>query len=304
MEPISLKTVFVQSEESLKSSLLRSDAPLCLPKDYKKVQNIINEHLTRLLAENNEFKAHLNKSDAEYLNYVLRMSLSFQRLSFADNINFAELSAVYEYDVKESPKSNADVLENTVTLLPTVITAFFNPWLALAVGGATVLYKKIKPTEKGKPQITRRTVDRSTPITEEMVAGIADAIRNICQEIDGIIGKIKRDRAQLTAEYKNEVEKRTLETMYPQILNGLQYVYMEHARNEQNSESVKSLLFHLGAYGYKVIEYSAEYDGYFKHQPKYGIDEPEMYLPAIVKENEEGKWAMAVEGVYYIPQQK
>lgn len=119
---ISLKSVFTQSEESLKSSL----RGLYLPRNYREIQQVINEHITKLLTENNEFKASLNASDAEYLNSILRMSLSFQKLTFSDSINFAELSVVYEYDIRGN-KENADVLENTITLLPTVITAFFNP---------------------------------------------------------------------------------------------------------------------------------------------------------------------------------
>lgn len=299
MESISLKNVFIQSEESLKSSLRGK----YLPRDYKEVQQVINEHITKLLTDNNEFKANLNASDAEYLNSILRMSLSFQKLTFSDSINFAELSTVYEYDIKENNNGNADVLENTITLLPTVITAFFNPWLALVVGGATVLYKKVNPSEKGKPQITKRKVDRSKPITEDMLSDISDAIRNICKEIDIVIEKIKRDRSDLIAKYKNEVENKTLEKMYPQILTGMQYLYMENAKNEQKNQNIESMLFQLGVYGYKVLEYSVENDNHFSHQVKFGIEKPEMYLPAIVKENEDGTLTTAIEGILYIAQQ-
>lgn len=295
---ISLKSVFTQSEESLRSSL----RGLYLPRDYKEIQKIINEHITKLLTENNEFKASLNASDAEYLNSILRMSLSFQKLTFSDSINFAELSTVIEYDIKENNEGNADVLENTITLLPTVITAFFNPWLALAVGGATVLYKKVKPTEKGKPQITKRKVDRSMPITEDMLSNISDAIRNICKEIDTVIEKIKRDRSDLIAKYKDEVENKTLEKMYPQVLTGMQYLFMENLKSEVKNQNIESMLFQLGIYGYRILEYSNENSTYFTQQIKYGIDKPEMYLPAIVKESEDGTFTTAIEGVLYVPQ--
>ena len=102
---ISLKSVFIQSEGCLRSSL----RGLYLPRNYKEIQQVINEHITKLLTENNEFKASLNASDAEYLNSILRMSLSFQRLTFSDSINYAELSTVYEYDIKENNVRNADV---------------------------------------------------------------------------------------------------------------------------------------------------------------------------------------------------
>lgn len=294
----SLESVFIQSEESLRSSL----RGLYLPRNYKEVQQVINEHITKLLLENNEFKANLNASDANYLNSIFKMSLSFQRLTFSDSIDFAELSTVYEYDVKESKEGN-DVLENTITLLPTVISAFFNPWLALAVGGATVLYKKVNPSEIGKPQIAKRKVDRSKPITEDMLSGISDAIRNICKEIDTVIEKIKRDRSDLIAKYNDQVENKTLEKMYPQVLTGMQYLYMENAKNKQKNQNIEIMLFQLGVYGYKFIEYSEEYDHHFLHQVKYGIDKPELYLPAIIKENEDGSLTTAIEGIYYVPQQ-
>lgn len=299
MEPISLKNVFIQSEDSLKSSL----RGMYLPKNYREVQQVINEHITRLLTENNEFKASLNASDAEYLNSILRMSLSFQKLTFADSVNFAELSTVYEYDIKESSDGNADVLENTITLLPTVITAFFNPWLALAVGGATVLYKKVNPSERNKPQITKRKIDKSRPITEEMLTEISDTLQTICQEIDDIISKIRRDRSDLIAKYKDEVENKTFEKMYPQVLTGMQYLYVENTKNEQKNQNIESMLFQLGVYGYKFLEYSSENAGYFTQQVKFGIDKPEMYLPAIVKEGEDGTLTTAIEGVLYVPKQ-
>ena len=259
MEPISLRKVFIQSEDSLKSSL----RGMYLPRDYKEVQIVINEHITKLLTDNNEFKASLNASDAEYLNSILRMSLSFQKLTFSDSINFAELSTVYEYDIQEKKGSNADVLENTITLLPTVITAFFNPWLALFVGGATVLYKKVNSSEKGKPQITRRKVDRSKLITESMLSDISDAIQNICQEIDNIVNKIKTDREDLIAKYQNEANSKTLEKMYPQVLTSLQYLFAENIKIGNKNENIESLIFNLGLYGYKIIPYSPENGGFF-----------------------------------------
>lgn len=298
MESISLKSVFVQSEESLKSSL----RGMYLPRDYKEIQQVINNHITKLLTENNEFIENLNASDAEYLNSILRMSLSFQKLTFSDSINFAELSTVYEYDIKEHTKGNADVLENTLTLLPTVITAFFNPWLALAVGGATILYKKVNPSTKGTPEITKTKTDRSKPVTEEILADISAAIQSICQEIDKVINKIKKDRVDLIAKYQNEVNSKTLDRMYPQILVGLQYLYMDNKKAEEKNANVENMIFQLGGYGYKIIDYSEENKSLFTQQINVEINEPEMYLPAIVKSNNDGSSTIAVQGTLYIPQ--
>lgn len=299
-QTISLKDVFIKSEETLKSSL----RGMYLPKDYQEIQRVINEHITKLFTENNEFKASLNASDAEYLNSLLRMSLSFQKLTFSDKINFTELSTVYEYDIQDNNAGNADVLENTITLLPTVITAFFNPWWALAVGGATVLFKKVNPIEKSKPQITKRSIDKSKPITEGMLSDISDTIQNICKEIDAIIDKIKRDRSYVIGKYNKEIENKSLENMYPQILSGMQYLFMENIKNEHKNQNIENLLFQLGIYGYKLIEYSTENAVYFTQQEKYGITESEMYLPAIVKEKEDGTISTAIKGIMFVPKQQ
>ena len=295
---ISLKDVFMQSDELLKS-LLRG---LYLPRDYQEVQRIINEHISKLLTENNDFISKLNASDAEYLNSLLRMSLSFKRLTFSDSINFSDLSTVYEYDINEAKGRNTDVLENTVTLLPTVISAFFNPWLALAVGGATIIYKKINPSEKGKTQIIKKKIDKSKPIGEDLLSDISNTIQSICEEIDKIIAKIRRDRSDLISKYKYEVENKTLEKMYPQILTGIQYLFMDDLKNEQKNQHIESMLFQLGIYGYKVLEYSLETSPFFTQQVKYGIEKPEMYLPAIVKKNEDETLSLAAEGILYVPQ--
>lgn len=298
-QTISLKDVFIKSEETLKSSL----RGLYLPRDYEKVQRVINEHIRKLLSDNNSIKSSLNASDAEYLNSILKMSLSFQKLSFQDTLDYAKMSIVDEYDINESINGSADILENTITLLPTVISAFFSPWLALGIGGATILYKKVNPSEKGKPQVLKRTVDKSKPITEDMLSDISEAIQSICQEIDCIINKIKIDRTDIIAKYQNDINNRTLEKLYPQILMSLQYIFAENIKNNKKDENLDSLIFNLGLYGYKVIPFSIEKSGFFKKQIKTGISVPEMSIPAIVKENEDGSLSLAAEGILYVPKQ-
>lgn len=299
MDVISLKNVFKQSEDMLKSQLQDK----CLPRDYQEVQKVINEHITKLLSENNEFKSSLNASDAELLNSVLRLSLSFQKLSFSDSIDFVKLSTIYEYDIKDTKINEDDILTNTITLLPTVISAFFSPWLAIAIGGATVIYKRVRRTPATQNQTIKRKIDISKPITTELLSEIINTIENICQEIDSVISKIKRDRIDLVAKYKYESDSKTLEKMYPQILTGIQYLIMENIKTGQKNQNVESLIFQLGVYGYKVLQYTQENSGFFSCRVKFGIETPEMYLPAIVKENEDGNLSIAVEGVLYVPQQ-
>ena len=90
--------------------------------------------------------------------------------------------------------------------------------------------------------------------------------------------------------------------MYPQILTGMQYLFMENIKSEKKNQYIESMLFQLGVYGYKVYEYSQKNSGFFTKQIKIGIESPEMYLPAIVKENEDGTVSVAIEGILFVPQ--
>ena len=104
-----------------------------LPRDYAEIQKTVNQHIYTLLAGDNAFNLSLNASDAEMLNAALRMALSFQQLSLAETIDFKALSVKTEYEVDNSKTAggNIDIVKDTISLLPTVICAFINPWLTL-----------------------------------------------------------------------------------------------------------------------------------------------------------------------------
>lgn len=296
MKEVSLQQIFKQSEDELKERIRGQ----YLPRDYKTIQHSINEHITRLISGNNEFKESLNSSDAEVLNSILRMTLSYQKLTLTKGIDFAKLSTSYEFDIQDA-KGN-DLLENTFTLLPTVICAFINPWLAAAMGGATFIYKHAKLSSK--PTVSKRKIDISKPISEDLILEISDAIEDICKEIDSLIIKIQRDRTDLRNKYLQGEKNKTLESQYPQILQGLQYLFMENIKTGGNIQSLQNMLFQLGVYGYKIVEYSDETQMYFKKQVKVGIESSEMYLPAIIRELEDSSQIVAVQGVLYVPNKK
>lgn len=300
MQTKSLKDVFAQSAEMLKSELRR----LMLPRDYQQIQKVINNHITTFLREDNEFISSLNASDAKLLDSILRMSLSFQALTLSDKIDYIQASKKTEYDFADNKgKETNDIIENTITLLPTVISAFFSPWLALAVGSGTIFGKQVISTSNNKTttHVVRRHVDISKPLTENIISNISDAIGNICQEIDNVINKIRRDRSELQAKYQFELDNKSLEKMYPQILVGMQYLFMENLNKEQKNPNVENMMFQLGVYGYKIIQHSSDNDGFFSHKVKVGIDVPEMYLPAIIKEEGEGRITLAAEGIVFVP---
>lgn len=300
MEKFSLKEIFNQSVAELKEQL----TPLMLPRDYNRIHDVINEHLTNLLAGDNSFRNNLNASDAEYLNSSLRMALSFQKLTLANDIDFEKISKRKESDTKQDNIGKEDVLENTITLLPTIVCAFINPWLAFAVGGATVGYKFMRNGKKKPVNVKETTVDISEPLSENVIDDIVEEIGKVCGEIDAIIIKIHSDRATLDGKIKDVKDKCSLENRYPQILASLQYLFMENLKNAQKNPYVENILFSLKAYGYELAEYGQDSCGYFRKQIKVGIETATMYLPAIIKTNEQGLTYVVEEGVLFVPENK
>lgn len=296
-----LTSVFLQSEGYLREELKSK----YLPKDYAEIQKIVNKHIIDLLSGDNEFKNSLNASDAELLNAALRMALSFQQLSLSESIDFKALSTKTEYQInqQEDASSNSDIIENTLSLLPTVICAFINPWLTLAVGGGTVLVKKVINGINGTRKevlVKERKVDVSHVISNAEIDAIINGIRNICEEIDGIISKIQRDRKDLLSQMENKLEDCTLEKMYPQVLTSLQYLFMENLKSENKNQYVQNMLFNLQGYGYSVVEYSDATAGFFSKKVNPNVSKVTMYLPAITKDVH-GTPSVVSEGIVYIP---
>lgn len=301
MSATTLTYVFLQSEGDLREGLSNK----YLPKDYAQIQKIINKHIIDLLSGDNEFKNALNASDAELLNAALRMALSFQQLSLSESIDFKALSTKTEYQIYQPNEvtSANDIIENTLSLLPTVICAFINPWLTLAVGGGTVLVKKVVKGKNGfrkEDLIKERKVDVSHIISNTEIDALINGIRNICEEVDGIISKIQRDRKDLLSQMENKLEDCTLEKMYPQILTSLQYLFMENLKSEDRNQYVQNMLFNLQGYGYSVVEYSDANAGFFAKKVNPKVLDITMYLPAIIKDIH-GTPSVVAEGIVYIP---
>ena len=297
MSAVTLTSVFLKSEEQLKQSL----QGLKLPKDYVELQKVVNSHIESLLVKENDFRNSLNASDAEMLTHALRMALSFQKLSLAESIDFKALSLRTEYKINKQANDNADMIEDFLSLLPTVICAFIKPWLAVAAGVGTIGAKKAC-FRRNKSKVNYREVskDISREISSSEIENILHGIESLCKEIDEIISKIQRDRKVLLAKMQNKQEGYTLENMYPQLLSSLQYLFMEDLKNDAKNQHVQNMLFCLQGYGYELVEYSLPTSGFFTKKMNPNVSEETMYLPAIVKDVNGTKIVVA-QGIVYIP---
>lgn len=297
MSAVTLTSVFLKSEEQLKQSL----QDLKLPKDYVELQKVVNNHIESLLIKENDFRNSLNASDAEMLTHALRMALSFQKLSLSKSIDFKALSIRTDYKVNQPQNDNTDIIESVLSLLPTVICAFINPWLAVAVGAGTVGAKKFYRQKNGRKYVIQEIKqDVSRDISQQEIGTILAGIESLCKEIDEIISKIQRDRKDLLNQMQIKQEGYTLESMYPQLLASLQYLFMENLKNENKNQYVQNMLFCLQGYGYELVEYSLSTSGFFAKKMNPNVSEETMYLPAIVKDVNGTKIVVA-QGIVYIP---
>lgn len=297
MSAVTLTSVFLKSEEQLKQSL----QGLRLPKDYVELQKVVNSHIESLLVKENDFRNSLNASDTEMLTHALRMALSFQKLSLSESIDFKGLSIRTEYKITESANDNADIMEDFLSLLPTVICAFIKPWLAVAAGVGTIGVKKAGlRNNKSKVNYREISKDISREISSTEIETILHGIESLCKEIDEIISKIQRDRKDVLAQMQLKQEGYTLENMYPQLLSSLQYLFMENLKNETKNQYVQNMLFCLQGYGYELVEYTLPTSGFFTKKMNPNVSEETMYLPAIVKDVN-GIKVVVVQGIVYIP---
>lgn len=297
MSAVTLTSVFLKSEEQLKQSL----QGLKLPKDYVELQKVVNNHIESLLIKENDFRNSLNASDAEMLTHALRMALSFQKLSLSESIDFKALSIRTDYKVNQPQNDNTDIIESVLSLLPTVICAFINPWLAVAVGAGTVGAKIFYRQKNGRKYVIQEIKqDVSRDISQQEIGTILAGIESLCKEIDEIISKIQRDRKDLLNQMQIKQEGYTLESMYPQLLASLQYLFMENLKNENKNQYVQNMLFCLQGYGYELVEYSLSTSGFFAKKMNPNVSEETMYLPAIVKDVNGTKIVVA-QGIVYIP---
>ena len=295
MDRVTLKSVFLKSQDSLREQL----QGLKLPKDYAKLQQVISQHIEHLLVHDNEFNLSLNASDADMLNHTLRMALSFQQMTLTKSLDFKKMSNKTEYEIEQPTSNQPTIIESSLSVLPTILTSFINPWLAMVVGAGTIAVKVMRKGNK-KVKVVEKVTDVSRIISDTEINTILSGLETLCAEVDSIITKIQRNRQDLLAQAQNNLNDCTFEKMYPQVLSALQYVFMKYIKSGKEDQLVQNLLFSMESYGYKMVEYSENVSGFFTKRTNPRVNEETMYLPAIVKGTGDAPIVVAF-GIVYIP---
>lgn len=308
-----LREIFLQSEDELKNVLIGKK----VPDDYQEIAQIISNHITKLVTSDNSFRNKTTYSEAEYLNYTLQMLIDIQNLSLArlsDNKSalVAWQSPQKSKDKEDSAYDESALLISSILVGGIVIGAAINPLATLGsiIGlsiGEGLFEKKDKKEKKSSkyPPATTGTVSSGNFISEQTINNICNSIERFCSKIDNLISKIRSDRNELISKYQNKIDDiikgSTLDKKYPQILSSMQYLYMDNKNNDTKNESIATMLFQFASYGYNFLEYSPGNEKFFTSTIKTDIDKPEMYLPAIIMEGENGKKEAIASGILFVP---
>lgn len=294
-----LKSVFDNS----KNDLLERLSVLCLPRDYKKIVAVINEHIASLLSDDNEFTKSLDDSEAQILNAALRFAMSTTTSAPSRSIDFEALSISTAYESElPGPSDRNAIVADMAMMLPAVICSFINPWLTAFVGAASVAIKQSLEKKQKKQNVrpVPQRVDTSRTITTDEMNNIIAGIQNVCEEVDQIVSKIRSDRSARESYWKGIINEYTLHKKFPSIIQSVQYLFMSDECSEKTKAMIEMLISSLKSYGYSVVEYSTETSGYFKHMKNPGVEVPTMHLPAVVKTADD-KTVVAELGVVFIP---
>lgn len=296
MDTIMLSDLFRRTSDNLRAEL----SQFKLPRDYELIQETVSNHINSLFAEGGDYWLSLNKSDAELLSSAMKIATCFQKLTLSNQVNYKELSKKVKQNAVEDNSSEAEIIANAMTLVPTIICAFINPWLAFAVGGATLGYKTVSGKSKDKTTKTEIT-DISKNLSSDTISLIISTLEEICSQVDAIIQKNRSNISELKHRFEEEKKEFSLDAKYKELLKEIQYLYVKDSLSSIN-DTIQNLVMTLNIYGYSIVSYSPDKDVHFTKQIKHGISEPTMYLPAIIKETEDGKMVTAISGVLYIPQ--
>ena len=304
MENISLRKMFEESKDSLHNQLRGK----MLPRDYQQIQNVVKDTFVKFLATDNEFRINLIDADVQLLNSIIRMYSSFCDASINDSIDYAKLSKTTEKEIsvpEESSKEN--ISKDFAYLIPTLVSAFIRPWLTIPVAVATVgvKYASSRRLSTRRVKVVEKEVEISQPISEELISSIIGALDKLCGEIDDIINSARRNREEIKNHYEGLLRERTLDKMYPQLLSSLRYVWKENKEKSQNEgKAVESLISDFENYGYKVVELTPENRSCFSFTDNPRVEKEIMYLPAVVRINENGETEDIVEnGIVHVPKQ-
>lgn len=299
----SLVLIFGSNKQELKEKL----AGLCLPRDSKKVQEVVNAYFKEILDREGIFRQHLTQSEEYILNAAMSL-LNAQQLMYGDiiqqEIKESE-SAVYYAGIDDSisiEESKRNIVEGTgigvgasalgigaCALGASVYGGLFVTITTAAMG----LYVVNKLKEKQRYQIQKEErVPEAFFVDQKLdVEKFVSIICNICKQIDELMNTYRAQISQVRNSCESKKEEITLEKDFKLLLNSIQMmlgISYEEDMSEKYLKKLKERVEEVGEslenYGIKVIKYSDEVKAGFEIVRRENIENPITLVPALEKD--------------------
>lgn len=302
MKTISLVELFEANVQELREELI----DVSLPRDQKKVQEVVNRYFEGILGRENLFRQHLTQSEEYILNAAMSL-LNAQQLMYGDIIQqgIESKEAVEHHFENDDSISIEEGQKNTIigtgiglgssalgvgsyTLGASVYGGLFVT-IAVAAMGLYVV-SKIKDKQKHQAQ-KEELVSEAFPLDQKLdVDNFISIICKICKQIDELMNTYRAQIAQVRNSYESRKEKITLEKDFKLLLSSIQMmlgISYDEDTNEKYLKRLKERVEEVGEslenYGIKVIKYSDEVKAGFEIVRRENVENPITLVPALEK---------------------
>ena len=219
--------------------------PLSLPRDAKKVQDIVARHLNKLLDSSGEYRQALTQSEEFILVSALNLLNSQQEMIGSMCILPETRQKTHDEESAFVKKGSISKQQSPMIVGGTIIVGaagalMLNTWGALIgaiAGTALVLYyaSNQEPRKHTQSNVALKTATQPTNPTIK-VPEFMTIVGNICENVDGIIETYRVQVKRIQNSYEQR-EKPTLQSDYGMLLDQIANVCRVC---ESNKDSIPS----------------------------------------------------------------
>lgn len=318
---MTLTEIFKKNEVSLRDQL----ADLSLPKDAKKVHQIVADFLNNLFENDGDYRQSLTQSE----DYILQAAI--QLMQTQHSITSEMLNQISKI---EAPKHRQSQTEHNKKFNPASNTTPYAPISGTALGAAAgallgpigiiggaiagtavaiYLSSKNKYSETAStnpttnklkhPENQSKSIDSPSSIAIDSNKLIT-IIEHICENIDNLLDTYKTQIKKVQAKYENQ-DKPTLDRNFPGLLESIQsligFTRYHNSDEEKYDKKLNSrledVLDQLDTQGINIVDYTSDNSYMFEQIPSDKAVEIKPIFPAFVK-----KGNVILKGQVFIPQ--
>lgn len=213
MEKITLKEIFKNGEGELSASL----KGFCLPKDSKKIQNLVSDYFSKLFENEGTYRQSLTESEDYLLMSALQIMKSQQVIIgelTSDSAKTSHPTTSLETSIKkEAAKTYIPLLGTGVGALVGSLSGTRAAIAGAIAGTAVVIYYSTHNTSSTRINNNKVEKTISEPINVNTFVSI---IEKICDSIDGVIETYRVQVQKIKKTYERR-EKPSLLTDYEML---------------------------------------------------------------------------------------